>query len=101
VYWKSLLPPLSETCEGYIDILQVHRDFRRQGIATRLIDLSLARAHEKGAYQMRAWSSLDKPEAIQMWKALGFGLCPAKTYPDGQEVTGYFVTKLSFKENST
>ena len=100
VYWRTLPPPLPETCEGYIDILEVHRDFRRKGIATCLIDLSLERGHEKGVYQMRAWSSLDKREAIAMWKALGFGLCPATTYPNGQEVMGYFVTKLSFKEKS-
>ncbi|MBN2115569.1 MAG: GNAT family N-acetyltransferase [Anaerolineales bacterium] len=94
VYWKMLPPPLPETCEGYIDILEVHKDFRRRGIAVQLIDMSLERAKEKGAYQMRSWSSLDKTEAIPMWKALGFGLCPATTFPGGQEVKGYFVTKL-------
>ena len=98
VYWRTLPAPLPETCEGYIDILEVHRDFRRKGIATRLIDLSLERANEEGVYQMRAWSSLDKQEAIAMWKALGFCLCPAVTYPNGQEVMGYFVTKSLFKE---
>jgi ribosomal protein S18 acetylase RimI-like enzyme len=94
MYWKTLPPPLPETREGYIDILEVHKDFRRRGIATQLINLSFERAKEKGVYQVRAWSSLDKTEAIPMWKALGFGLCPATTFPKGQEVKGYFVTKL-------
>jgi GNAT superfamily N-acetyltransferase len=94
VYWNVLPPPLPETCEGYIDILEVHKDFRRKGIAAQLINLSTARAREKGVYQMRSWSSLDKTEAIPMWKALGFGLCPATTFPKGQEVKGYFVAKL-------
>jgi ribosomal protein S18 acetylase RimI-like enzyme len=94
VYWKQLPPPLPETTEGYIDILEVHKDFRRMGIATQLIDLSFACARKKGVYQLRAWSSLDKLEVIPMWKALGFGLCPATTYPGGQEVKGYFVTRL-------
>jgi ribosomal protein S18 acetylase RimI-like enzyme len=93
VYWKVLPPPLPETCEGYIDILEVHKDFRRKGIATQLIEMSAKRAKQKGAYQVRSWSSLDKTEAIPMWKALGFGLCPATTYPKGQEVKGYFVVK--------
>ena len=98
VYWKLLPSPLPETCEGYIDILEVHKDFRRRGIATRLVDMSFERAKEKGVYQMRSWSSLDKTEAIPMWKTLGFGLCPATTYPKGQEVKGYFVAKLLCKE---
>jgi GNAT superfamily N-acetyltransferase len=96
VYWKTLPPPLSEMCEGYIDILEVHEDYRRRGVATRLIAMALSRAKDKGAYQVRSWSSLDKTEAIPMWKALGFGLCPATTYPKGQEVQGYFVTRLLF-----
>jgi hypothetical protein len=29
-----------------------------------------------------------------MWKALGFGLCPAKTYPNGQAINGFFAVKL-------
>lgn len=94
VYWRILPPPLTETREGYIDIIEVNEDFRRRAIATQLIDMSLERAKEKGAYQVRAWSSMDKTEAILMWKALGFCLCPATTYPKGQEVKGYFVTKL-------
>lgn len=94
MYWKTLPAPLPETCEGYIDILDVHKDFQRRGIATRLINMSFERAKAKGVYQVRSWSSLDKIEAIQMWKALGFGLCPAITFPGGQEVKGYFVVKL-------
>lgn len=94
MYWKTLPAPLPEICEGYIDILEVHKDFRRKGIATQLIDMAMDRAKEKGAYQVRSWSSLDKTEAIPMWKAIGFGLCPATTFPKGQGVKGYFVTKL-------
>ena len=85
---------MPETYEGFIDILEVHKDFRHRGIATQLIDMSLERVKEKGVYQVRSWSSLDKAEAIPMWKALGFGLCPATTFPKGQEVKGYFVVKL-------
>jgi len=100
VYWKKLLPSLPETCEGYIDIIEVHRDFRRKGIATRLIELSVERARAQGAYRLRAWSSEDKTEAISMWKALEFGLYPATVYPRGQEVRGYFVTK-TIREQTT
>ena len=91
-YWKKL-PCSTEECDAYIDILEVHKNFRRQGIARRLIDMSIARAKQNGMWQIRAWSSEDKVEAIFMWKAPGFGLCPATTYPKGQEIKGFFVAK--------
>ena len=94
VHWRRLPAPLAHTIEGYIDIIEVLAGFRRQGIATRMIELSIERAREQGVYQLRAWSSEDKAEAIPMWEALGFGLCPATTYPGGQEVKGYFVTRV-------
>ncbi len=94
VYWRELPPPLSNACEGYIDIVEVLAGFRRQGIATMLIEMSAERARARGVHQLRAWSSGDKAEAIPMWKALGFGLCPATTYPKGQKVDGYFVTRV-------
>jgi len=94
VYAKKLPTPLQESFDWYIDILEVHKDYRRRGIATHLIELAAQRAKEAGVYQIRSWSSEDKIEAIPMWKALGFGLCPATTYPQGKEVKGYFVAKV-------
>lgn len=94
VYWRRLPPPLVDSYEGYIDIIEVLAEFRRQGIATKMIDISAERARKRGVYQLRAWSSEDKTEAIPMWKALNFGLCPATVYPSGQEVAGYFVTSV-------
>lgn len=91
VYWRALPPPLSETYEGYIDIIEVREGFRRQGIARKMIDLSLEQAKKQRVYQVRAWSSDDKTEAISMWKALGFALCPATVYPKGDAVKGYFA----------
>jgi GNAT superfamily N-acetyltransferase len=93
VYAKKLPCPL-ETFDWYIDILEVHKEYRREGIATHLIKIASERAKEAGVYQIRSWSSEDKIEAIPMWKALGFGLCPAVTYPQGKEVKGYFVAKV-------
>jgi GNAT superfamily N-acetyltransferase len=92
VYGKKL--PVLDIVDWYIDILEVHKEFRRRGIATHLIELVHKAAKEQGIYQIRSWSSEDKDEAIPMWKALGFGLCPATTYPHGKEVKGYFVAKV-------
>ena len=94
VYWRELPPPLADTYEGYIDIIEVLAEFRRRRIATRMIEMSAERAQEQGVYQLRAWSSEDKMEAISMWEALGFGLYPATTYPKGNEVRGYFATSV-------
>jgi GNAT superfamily N-acetyltransferase len=94
VYWRELPSPLIDVREGYIDIIEVLAGFRRRSIATRLIEMSAERAQEQKVHQLRAWSSEDKAEAIPMWKTLGFGLCPATTYPKGQEVKGYFVTSV-------
>jgi hypothetical protein len=57
-----------------------------------MVELATDHAAKAGAYQVRGWSSQDKTEAIQMWKALGFGLCPATVHPKGQQMNGYFVT---------
>jgi GNAT superfamily N-acetyltransferase len=94
VYPKRLPIPLIESFDWYIDILEVHKDYRRKGIATHLIEMAVEQAKAAGVYQIRSWSSEDKIEAILMWKALGFGLCPALTYPQGKEVKGYLVTKV-------
>lgn len=94
VHAKKLPAPLVGSFDWDIDIVEVHRDYRRQGIATKLIEMGCTRAKESGVYQIRSWSSEDKMEAIPMWKALGFGLCPAITYPHGKEVKGYFVVKV-------
>ncbi len=94
VYAKTLPAPLQETFDWYIDILAVSKDYRRRGIASQLIGMAVQRAREAGVYQIRSWSSEDKIEALPMWKALGFGLCPATSYPQGKEVKGYFVAKV-------
>jgi GNAT superfamily N-acetyltransferase len=95
VQWRPLPPPfLPGACEAFIDILEVRPEVRRQGIATTLVERSAARAQARGAYQLRAWSSQDKTEALCLWQTLGFGLCPAVTSAQGQAVSGYFVAKV-------
>jgi ribosomal protein S18 acetylase RimI-like enzyme len=94
VYWRDLPLPLAATVEAYIDFLEVALAYRRRGIASHLVDLVIQRAAEHCAYQVRSWSSEDKIEAIRMWQHLGFGLCPASTFPGGREIRGFFVAKV-------
>lgn len=92
VYRRQLPDPLCETDEGFINIIGVAESHRRRGIARRLVEMSVDRCRKDGRHQLRAWSSSGSAdEAIRMWKALGFGLCPATVFPRGQEVKGYFV----------
>ena len=93
VQWRTLPAPLNGADEGFIDIIEVQESVRREGIGRRLIQMAQMRCRERKVYQLRAWSSEDKKEAIPMWHALGFGLCPATEYPKGQPVRGYFVAK--------
>ncbi len=93
ICWKVLPTPLPVTREAFVDIIEVHPNCRRQGIAARLVELSIERAKNSSAYQIRAWSSEDKTEAILLWKRLGFSLCPAVIYSRGQEIRGYFAAR--------
>lgn len=92
--WRNLVKPLDNLTECFIDIIETRSDYRRKGIARRLLETAEEHARSKGAYQLRSWSSVDKVEALPMWVALQFGLAPAVVYPGGKEVHGYFVTKI-------
>ena len=91
VSWRELPAPLQESTEAFIDIIEVREGFRRQKIARRMIGMAAARAREHGACQIRAWSSDDKLEAIPMWQALGFGLCPSSEFHAGKEIRGFLA----------
>ena len=93
VQWRPLPPPLESAHEGFVDIIAVRDSYRRQGITRALLDDAAGRAHEHGACQLRAWSSEDKGAALAMWRALGWGLCPAVEHPRGQEVRGFYVAR--------
>jgi GNAT superfamily N-acetyltransferase len=94
VHWRQLPAPVPETVEAFIDIIDVLAEYRRRGIAREMIAQACERARADGAYQVRAWSSDDKTEAIGMWKALGFGMAPSAEYHEGREIRGYLATKV-------
>jgi GNAT superfamily N-acetyltransferase len=95
VKWEQLPPPLSEVTDAYIWDIEVAETHRRRGIASRLIAEVERRAADHGAYQIRAWSAYDRAEALPMWKALGFGLCPSSIVSavSGEPVEGFFVAR--------
>ena len=94
VLWRTLPIHQAESREGYIDIIEVSQKYRRRGIASQLIHRASERASADGAYQIRAWSSEDKIEAIPMWHALGFGLAPAAVFHGDVEIQGFYAVKV-------
>lgn len=96
ISWKEFPYTFEEAPkEAYIDIIEVNPEYRRQGIAKKLIEKCKEASQAAGCYQLRSWSSEDKKEVIPMWKKLGFGMHPQTTISGrtGKDVKGYFVTK--------
>jgi len=92
---RRLPEPVPETYDGFVNIIEVAAPYRRRGIARQLVELSIDRCRQLGLYQVRGWSSVDKLEAIPMWRALGFALCPGIEIHGGREIKGYlFAQKL-------
>jgi 1,4-dihydroxy-2-naphthoyl-CoA hydrolase len=94
VVWRELPQPSAAGEEAFIDIIEVAPKYRRQGIARNLLRRAAARTRDRGAHQFRAWSSEDKVEAIAMWQAIGFALCPAIEYHGGREIRGFYAAKV-------
>ena len=100
-YTKELPPPLYDIKDAYIDIIEVDEPHRRKGIARHMITATEKWAMKTGFSQIRAWSSQDKVEAIPMWHALCYGMCPAKIWLEwiGEAVDGYYVAKVLNRED--
>lgn len=80
---------------AFIDIIEVADKYRRQGIGKGLIDQVILESKDQNMTKIESWSSLDKTEAIEMWKSLGFELSRTKTLSKITRglVEGYIVSK--------
>lgn len=96
ISWLELPQPLFDTKEAFIDIIEVFEAYRRKGIARKMIEMIIKHAKHEKAFQIRAWSSDDKKEAMPMWKTFGFGMCPISiiSQKTGNPIKGYFVAKV-------
>ncbi len=94
-YIKPLSPPLEEVYEAYISIVEVKVEFRRTGIATRLIEETEKHFKSKGLYQIRGWSNQNKIEAINLWYKLKFSLSPTLIHLPSNDlnINGYYFIK--------
>lgn len=62
---------LDATLEGTTATIAVHPDFRRQSLATRLLEEGVARATRRGATTIEAWTR-DDAWVLAWYRALGF-----------------------------
>lgn len=94
-YINELPDPLLGDKEAYINVIEIHTDYRNKGFATKLVQMTEAHFKSEGIKQIRAWSSEDKYEAINLWKKLRYGLSPATIFIEKSEVVvkGYYVVK--------
>jgi GNAT superfamily N-acetyltransferase len=83
--------PVTET---FVATFAVDEGHRRRGHGRALQRAALDLSRELGAWQMRSWSSLDRPENYALKLSLGFTASPT-TEPwgrDGSSVCGMYFT---------
>jgi GNAT superfamily N-acetyltransferase len=94
---KPFPDPLSYIEEAYVDIIEVHKDHRRQQIATKLMKETEHHFKKERLPQLRGWSSTDKKAALQLWHHLGYQLSPTTVYYKDKDLSVegfYFLKKL-------
>jgi len=85
--------PLHET---YVQTFAVEAGFRRRGYGRALQEAALEATKALGCYQMRSWSSTDKPANYALKLAMGFAAHPTTfALPDGRLISGvYFIQRV-------
>ncbi len=101
IYPRYYPEPLKEYCEAFISAIEVEERFRRHGIARKMLELVEDWASAYGYHQLGSWSSDDKTEAIPMWYALNYCVCPAwmrgysrKKGFENMPINGFYVAKM-------
>lgn len=83
--------PLSET---FVSAFGVEMAHRRQGYGRALQQAALAHTKSLGCYQMRSWSSLDKPANYALKLSLNFAIYPAiQASHSGEPISGVYFIK--------
>jgi len=77
IHPAKLIPPLEKYYDAFIELIEVDKEYRRQGIAKHMIEILEEQSRDYGYRQIRAWSSEDKVEALNMWYAMDYCMCPA------------------------
>ena len=55
-----------------IEAVRIHKDFRGQGLGTKMFQWAINRTKEKGAHVLQLTTDKQRPEAIKFYADLGF-----------------------------
>lgn len=91
---RALAYPLEHIQDAFIEIYEVHENYRRQGIGRQLATRGEEWARQAGFRQIRTHHNDKASFAIQMSHKLGYGMCPYDYWIDGVEYHGFWVVKI-------
>ncbi|MCE5195629.1 MAG: GNAT family N-acetyltransferase [Negativicutes bacterium] len=92
---KAFPAPLASIGDAFIDVIEVDAAYRRQGVARSFVTMTESWAREQEFRQIRAWSQRSQSEALAMWLALDYCLCPAVIQTEGNQeiIEGFYAVK--------
>ncbi|HET6454570.1 MAG TPA: GNAT family N-acetyltransferase [Armatimonadota bacterium] len=90
---RPLADPVAAMSEAWISIVEVHEDFRRQGIGEALVSLVIDWANENGIEQVGAWSESIRTEALLLWWKMGFTFARFEYKSGDRKCHGFTVAK--------
>ena len=91
---RALDYPLEHLKDAYIEVYDVHENYRRQGIGRHLVTRAEDWVRKNGFKQIRTHHNNEAVAAIKMSYALGYGMCPWDYWIDGEKYSGYWVAKV-------
>lgn len=90
---RPLADPVAEMGEAWISIIEVHEDYRRQGIGEALVSSVIDWARENGMEQVGAWSESIRTEALLLWWKMGFTFARFEYKNADQTCYGFTVAR--------
>lgn len=94
---KTLPSPLENLKEASVEIIEVSQEYQKQGIATKLIQKTEKHFASEGIRQIRAWTTKDNINYINLWNKLGYCIAPSIIHFEEKEeyLDGYhFIKKI-------
>lgn len=78
----TVVPNLTNMCQSFcvVENVVTHKDFRKQGLARRVMDTAIAFARSRHCYKVMLLSGAARKEAHQFYENLGFSSNTKKAF---------------------